>query len=281
MDVPGDARAHCARARRRSRSASTATGGWRTSSSIALALDPGQAPGARADVERRALPRLRHHRSRAPAGASSGGCSRPTCSAAGASGRCRRDHAFYNPLSYHRGTVWAVEQATIVFGLRRFGFDARALDLADALFDLAQLYPEYRIPECVGGYARGEPAGAWRLSAREHAAALERHAHFRCIVQTLLGLLPIASTRHAGRRPGAADMAAGAGPARRPRRATRRPRCGSGATSTARRSGTSLHTQGTLHVVRQPPPESLSAHVGGSCRRRARVGGGTIRRQAR
>ena len=31
-------------------------------------------------------------------------------------------HAFYNPLSYHRGTVWAVEQATIMFGLRRFGF---------------------------------------------------------------------------------------------------------------------------------------------------------------
>src|SRR3989441_8442285 len=64
-------------------------------------------------------------------------------------------HRFYNPLSYHRGTVWGVEQATIVFGLRRFGFDARALDLARALFDLAQLYPEYRIPECVGGYARG------------------------------------------------------------------------------------------------------------------------------
>ena len=67
-----------------------------------------------------------------------------------------RYHAFYNPLSYHRGTVWAVEQATIAFGLRRFGFDARALDLAQALFDLAELYPEYRIPECIGGYARGE-----------------------------------------------------------------------------------------------------------------------------
>ena len=34
-------------------------------------------------------------------------------------------HRAYNPLSYHLGTVWAVEQATIVFGLRRFGFDAR------------------------------------------------------------------------------------------------------------------------------------------------------------
>ena len=65
-------------------------------------------------------------------------------------------HAFYNPLSYHRGTVWAVEQGTIIFGLRRFGFNARALDLTRDLFDLALLYPDDRIPECVGGYARGE-----------------------------------------------------------------------------------------------------------------------------
>src|SRR5439155_10559156 len=65
-------------------------------------------------------------------------------------------HAFYNPLSYHRGTVWAVEQATIAFGLKRFGFDDRALELTKALFDLAQLYPDYRIPECVGGDARGD-----------------------------------------------------------------------------------------------------------------------------
>ena len=62
----------------------------------------------------------------------------------------------YNPLEYHLGSIWAVESATIVFGLRRFGFDARALELSRALFDLAALYPEYRIPECLGGYARGE-----------------------------------------------------------------------------------------------------------------------------
>src|SRR5439155_17350896 len=32
-------------------------------------------------------------------------------------------HAAYNPLGYHLGTVWAVENATIAFGLRRFGFE--------------------------------------------------------------------------------------------------------------------------------------------------------------
>ena len=48
-------------------------------------------------------------------------------------------HAFYNPLSYHRGTVWAV---TIICGLRRFGLDARAVYLTRALFELVLLYPE-------------------------------------------------------------------------------------------------------------------------------------------
>lgn len=48
-------------------------------------------------------------------------------------------HAAYDPLSYHRGTVWAVENATICFGLRRFGFDAEAVRLARAMFDLAGL----------------------------------------------------------------------------------------------------------------------------------------------
>ena len=30
----------------------------------------------------------------------------------------------YNPLDYHLGSVWLVENATIIFGLRRFGFGA-------------------------------------------------------------------------------------------------------------------------------------------------------------
>src|SRR5207237_10444556 len=62
----------------------------------------------------------------------------------------------YNPIDYHLGSVWAVENASIVFGLRRFGFDQRAVDLSKSLFDLATLYSGYRIPETVGGYARSE-----------------------------------------------------------------------------------------------------------------------------
>jgi glycogen debranching enzyme len=166
-------------------------------------------------------------------------------------------HAFYNPLSYHRGTVWAVEQATIVFGLRRFGFDARANDLAESLFALAQLYPEYRIPECVGGYARGEAPspGAY---PRANTPQLWNASAFPLVVQTLLGLVPLAAAETLVVDP--------ALPAWIPELILRDLRVGDAKVSLRfwrDEDGASkwevLHTQGTLRVVRQPAPESLSA----------------------
>lgn len=163
-------------------------------------------------------------------------------------------HAFYNPLSYHRGTVWAVEQATILFGLRRFGFDARALDLAGALFDLAQLYPAYRIPECVGGYARGEAMtpGAY---PRANPCQLWNATTFPLAVQTMLGLVPFAAANTLIVDPVL--------PPWLPELLVRDLRVGAAKVSLRfwrERDGASawepLHTQGTLHIVRQPPPES-------------------------
>jgi len=167
------------------------------------------------------------------------------------------DHAFYNPLSYHRGTVWAVEQATIMFGLRRYGFDARAVELAQALFELAQLYPEFRVPECVGGYARGERAtpGAY---PRANTPQLWNATAFPLAVQSILGIVPIASLNTLVVDPALPEWL--------PELVLRDIRVGD-AKATLRfwrdDQGSCrwevLHRQGTLHVVRQPPPESLEA----------------------
>jgi len=164
------------------------------------------------------------------------------------------DHAFYNPLSYHRGTVWAVEQATTIFGLRRFGFDARALDLTRALFELALLYPEYRIPECVGGYARSDfpTPGAY---PRANTPQLWNATAFPLAVQTMLGLLPIAAMDTLVVDPVL--------PAWLPELVIRDLRVGQAKASlrfwrdaAGKSKWEVLHRQGTLHVVRQPPPES-------------------------
>jgi glycogen debranching enzyme len=166
-------------------------------------------------------------------------------------------HAFYNPISYHRGTVWAVEQATIVFGLRRFGFDARAIELSRALFDLACLYPDYRIPECVGGYARGDAPGPGAYP-RANTPQLWNASAFPLTIQSLLGLVPLA--------PIETLLVDPVLPQWMPDLVLRGLRVGE-ATVTLRfhrdERGAShwevLHKQGTLHIVRQPPPESVTA----------------------
>ena len=166
-------------------------------------------------------------------------------------------HAFYNPLSYHRGTVWAVEQATTIFGLRRYGFDAQALDLTQALYELALLYPEFRIPECVGGYARSERPvpGAY---PRANTPQLWNATAFTLAVQTMLGLVPIGALNTLIVDP--------ALPAWIPELILHDLRVGDAkATLRFRRDADGgstwdvLHQQGKLHIVRQPAPESLAA----------------------
>ncbi|MFL5577431.1 MAG: glycogen debranching N-terminal domain-containing protein [Gemmatimonadaceae bacterium] len=168
-------------------------------------------------------------------------------------------HASYNPISYHLGSVWAVEQSTIVFGLRRFGFDTRAQELARALFDLAQLYPEYRVPECVGGYARGERPvpGAY---PRANTPQLWNASAFPLLVHALLGLQPVAPLQMLVVDPVLPDWLPEVvlhglrlGPATATLRFWRDERGASHAEV--------LHKRGTLHLLRQPPIESLSAGV--------------------
>jgi glycogen debranching enzyme len=170
------------------------------------------------------------------------------------------DHVYYNPISYHRGTVWAVEQATIAFGLRRFGFDARALDLVGAMFDLASLYAEHRIPECIGGYPRrdGTMPGAY---PQANTPQLWNATVFPLLVQTVTGVLPLAPFETLVIDPVLPEWLPGLTLSRlRVGNATVSLRCWRDENGHA--SWEVLHKSGTLHVIRQPPPESLSAGLG-------------------
>lgn len=168
-------------------------------------------------------------------------------------------HAAYSPMSYHCGSVWAVEQATIAFGLRRFGFDGQALELARAQFDLAELYPGHRIPECVGGYARGERAtpGAY---PRANTPQLWNATAFPLFVHTILGLQPIAPLHLLIVSPALPDWL--------PELIVKSVRLAD-ATATIRfwrdASGNShaevLQHHGTFRLLQQPPPESRTASV--------------------
>lgn len=179
-------------------------------------------------------------------------------------------HPAYNPLSYHLGSVWPVENATLCFGLRRLGFDDEALRVAEGLFRLAELYPGDRLPECVGGYSRDEhpTPGAY---PRANSPQAWNASAFPLVMQTLLGLVPYAA-RHVlvvdpvlppwlpevelhGLRVGGTTASL------RCWRDDRR-----------RIHARVIDRDGPLHLLRQPPPEALGVGLGR--RLRALLGGG-------
>jgi glycogen debranching enzyme len=170
------------------------------------------------------------------------------------------DHPSYNPVGYHLGSVWAVENGTIAFGLRRYGLDARTLDLFEAVMDLAMLYDHYRIPECVGGYPRSEfpHPGAYPRATVPQAW---NQSALPLLLQTILGLQPVAPLHLL-----AVDPIL---PSWLPEITIEGLRLG-GTTATIRfRRGDDGRTdaeivrkRGPLRLVRQPPLESLTATVG-------------------
>jgi glycogen debranching enzyme len=167
------------------------------------------------------------------------------------------DNPAYHPLDYHLGSVRLVENATIVFGLRRFGFDERALQLARGLYDLALLWKGYRVPGCVGGYA-GEAMAHPGAYPRANAPQTWNQSAWALIAQTLLGIQPMAPVHSL-----AVDPIL---PPWLPEITIHGLRVGPAAADLRfyrREDGDAdfevLEKRGTLHIFRQPSPNSLSA----------------------
>ena len=66
------------------------------------------------------------------------------------------DHPAYNPFSYHTGSVWPHDNATIAGGFRHYGFDAEAAQIARGIFDAAERFVANRLPELLAGLPRQE-----------------------------------------------------------------------------------------------------------------------------
>jgi glycogen debranching enzyme len=60
----------------------------------------------------------------------------------------------YNPISYHLGSVWPHDNALVIAGLKRYGFDEAANQLAGSIFEAAQRFDGFRLPELFCGFAR-------------------------------------------------------------------------------------------------------------------------------
>lgn len=98
----------------------------------------------------------------------------------------------YNPMSYHNGSVWPHDNAIIVRGLKRYGYDDQAARVVTGMFDAAIHHAYYRLPELFCGFTRR--GGAWPVDypvACSPQAWAAGATHM--MLQTILGLTPDAA----------------------------------------------------------------------------------------
>ncbi len=60
----------------------------------------------------------------------------------------------FNPMSYHRGSVWPHDNSLIVHGMARYGFRKRAAQVCSNLYEAALNFRDYRLPELFCGIQR-------------------------------------------------------------------------------------------------------------------------------
>jgi glycogen debranching enzyme len=164
----------------------------------------------------------------------------------------------FNPFSYHRGSVWPVEQGSFALGFMRYGLHQHVELLCRAQFEAAALFDFYRLPELFSGHRRDDahPFPAYYPFACA-PQAWSASAVF-CFVQAMIGLYPYAPLNLLLLDPHMPEWLPDltmrdlrVGDAKVTIRFYRKP------------DGASdyeiLDLRGTLHVVRQPSPWSLTA----------------------
>jgi len=104
------------------------------------------------------------------------------------------EHPSYNPLAYHLGTVWPVENATFALGFKRYGLDAHLERLADGVFAAVAHFRGCRLPEALGGHGR-EETPIPTIYPRSNAPQAWSASALVLFVQTLLGIYPFAPAR--------------------------------------------------------------------------------------
>lgn len=170
------------------------------------------------------------------------------------------DHPAYDPYSYHRGSVWPVEHGSFAMGMMRYGLINELHTIARAVFEATTLFDYNRLPECFSGHHRDEEHPFPALYPKANWPQAWSSSCLFSILQAMLGLYPFAPTKLLLLDPHLPDWL--------PQITVRNLRVGK-ATASIRfyRKGDRtrfdvLEKKGTLHILRQPSPWSLTAGVG-------------------
>jgi glycogen debranching enzyme len=98
----------------------------------------------------------------------------------------------YNPYSYHRGSVWPVEQASFAMGFMRYGLHEEVNRLCKAQFEAASLFDYCRLPELFAGHQRDAEHPFPALYAEANSPQAWSSSAVFCMLQAILGLYPYA-----------------------------------------------------------------------------------------
>ena len=167
-------------------------------------------------------------------------------------------HPAFNPYSYHLGSVWPVEQGTFAIGFMRYGLHEAVERISRAQFEAAALFDAFRLPELFSGHARdAQHPFPSHYPGANSPQAWSASAVFS-LLQAMLGLYPYAPLHLLLLDPHLPEWL--------PEITLRNVRVGD-AVATIRfyrkNDGASdyhiVDTTGSLHVLRQPSPWSLTA----------------------
>jgi glycogen debranching enzyme len=170
-------------------------------------------------------------------------------------------HPSYNPYAYHRGTVWPVEHGPFAVGAYRYGCHERVEQVCRGQFELAALFDHYRLPECVAGHPRDADHPFPALYPAANSPQAWSSTTVYTLLQAMLGLQPFAPFRMLFVDPHL--------PPWLPEIRLRRLRVADAEVSLRffrKPDGDSdyevLAQRGSLYVIRQPSPWSLTANFG-------------------
>ncbi|MEJ7749382.1 MAG: amylo-alpha-1,6-glucosidase, partial [Candidatus Limnocylindrales bacterium] len=97
------------------------------------------------------------------------------------------DQPGYNPIGYHTGTVWPHDTSLIAAGLKRYGFHEASNRLVGQVFEAAQRFPDYRLPELFCGFDQSDATDPVPYPVACSPQAWAAGASF-LFLQTMLGL---------------------------------------------------------------------------------------------
>jgi glycogen debranching enzyme len=96
-------------------------------------------------------------------------------------------HARYNPMSYHNGSIWPHDNALCAAGMARYGHTEEAMRVLGGLFDASLYFEQHRLPELFCGFPRRPGEGPTRYPVACSPQAWAAAAVFG-MLQACLGL---------------------------------------------------------------------------------------------